>query len=163
MTEFIIRQERFIDFWIEAEPLAKAHRVEVNDGDRPHHPFKMNIRLIDMIERAGAFRVFAARIDGRLAGYITWSITPDVESDGVMLADQGGWYVAPWVQETSEGRRLQVGKQLIKYSIDKMKLYGIDILHFHHQLNGRGKNAGAMFRRMGAVIHQHRYTLWIGS
>lgn len=141
-------------WWADAEPLAVQHSLEVNAGERHGHPFKVNVSMIRDMERTGTFRVLTARINGQLVGYLTWTFTPDVESEGVLLADQGAWYVAP------EARG--VGRKMLDFSIEELQAAGIHSLQLHHQLNGRSARVGTLFKRMGAIEHQHRYTLWIG-
>jgi hypothetical protein len=147
--------ETLTSWWADAEPLAVAHYAEVNAGDRHGHPFKLDLPLLLDAERRGAFRVISARVNGELKGYITWSFIPDTESAGIVIADQGAWYVDP----SSPG----LGRKLLDRSIAMLRDLGIQSVELHHQLNGRGAKLGSLFRRMGAIEHQHRYSLWIGG
>lgn len=153
-----ISREPFLDFWADAAPLAETHYQEVNAGSRLHHPFLFDTELVAKLETLGSFRVYAARVNGVLAAYCTWSISPDVESRGVTLADQGGWYVSP----NPTFKRLHLGRRVLEHSIADLKISGVHSLQFHHQLNGRGSKAGSLLKRLGAEPLQHRYAMWIG-
>lgn len=147
--------EAFVPFWAEAEPMATQHSREVNAGERHGHPFKLDVELLRQSERAGAFRVISARINGTLVGYCTWSFMPDPESAGVSIADQGAWYVDPG--------HPGVGRKLLTRSIAMLRELGIQSVQLHHQIHGRGAKLGNLFKRLGAIEHQHRYTLWVGE
>jgi hypothetical protein len=142
--------------WPECEALALVHAEEANDGARHGRPFKVNTKLLQEMENAGQFLCVGARINGKLVGYLTWSFIPDIESEGVTIADQGAWFVTPdapgWI-----------GPRMLKQSIAAFKAMGVQVVELHHQLNGRGARLGTLFKRMGAIELQHRYSLWIGD
>jgi|KBSMisStaDraftv2_1062788.scaffolds.fasta_scaffold00169_23 hypothetical protein len=147
--------EPFDSAWADAEPLALAHSREVNNGERKGHPFKLDVELLRQMEQMGRFLVMTARLNGKLVGYLSWTLTEDAESAGVMIADQGAWYV----DTATPG----FGKKMLDKSIVDLKRLGIHSIQFHHQLHGRGAKLGALFTRLGAVELQHRYGLWIGG
>jgi hypothetical protein len=143
----------------ESEGLAAEHYVEANAGWREHHPLRVNVALAVQLERAAGFRTYGARINGRLVGYLTWSISPDIESDGVLMADQGAFYVS----QDQSLRKFQIGWKLLRHSEDDLKAIGVHSLQFHHPVHGRGARAGVMLRRLGATPNQNRYVKWIGA
>lgn len=143
----------------EAAAMGAGHSVEVNGGALRGHPYKPNIPLMLQHEQAGSLRFMGARLNGRLVGYMIWTFVPDVESEGVMYADQGPWFVA----DEPAIRKLQIGRKMLNRALDDLSKAGIQSAQLHHQVHGRGAKLGALFVSMGAVEHQHRYMLWIGD
>ena len=150
-----IEWEPVMSWWPDAQELLANHSVEVNAGVRHGHPYKMNITLLQSMEQIGTLRIMTARVNGTLKGYCTWTFLDDVESEGVLVADQGAWYISP----DAPG----LGRKILDKSIAEVKALGIQSVQLHHQLNGRGARLGKMFQRMGAIELQHRYSLWIGD
>ena len=147
--------EPFQHFWAEAKPLAEAHSLEVDSGIEPRRPFKVWERGFRLAQDAGALRVFALRQHGKLVGYFTWQISLDMESEGLVIAQQGAWYVAPghpW------GYR-----KLWRESIAALRVMGVKHIFPHHRTQGRGDRLGLFFKREGAKEIQHTYSLWIGE
>lgn len=134
----------------EGQALMSAHLSESDSSE--HHPLKMNVPLLTELEKQGLFRVMTARVDGRLVGYITWSLVPDAESEGIVIADQGAWYCEP---------DQPLGRKLLNQSFKELKAMGVQSVHLHHPENGRGAKLGALFKRLGAVPNQRRYSLWL--
>jgi len=134
----------------EALPLMQAHLQESDSSE--HHPLKPNVTLLSELEKQGMFRVMTARVNGKLVGYLTWTISPDAESEGVILADQGAWYCDP---------EHPIGRKLLDHSLKELKAAGIHSVHLHHPPSGRGQKLGSLFKRMGAVPNQTRYSLWL--
>lgn len=155
-AEPTIREETWTDVAAEAVALAEAHFKEVDEGVEPRRPFKLNMTLMGQIFDAGALSITAARdVAGSLIGYCTWIITPDVESEGLIIAQHGPWYVRPDFPG--------VGANLLKASIEAIRKRGVHICYPHHRLQGRGARLGTLYRRLGAVEIQHTYSLWIGE
>src|ERR1700744_645537 len=83
------------DLWAEMKPHAEAHFEEVDGGVEPRRKFKLDEPLMQAIADAGSLKTVIARCEGKLVGYYTWNIQPDVESAGLLIAQQGAWYVDP--------------------------------------------------------------------
>lgn len=149
--------ENFADISEEVTQFACAAYMEVNPCGKPGHPYRLNVPLLVHMETSGNWRIMCARVNNRLAGYITWSFVPDAESEGVIIADQGAWFVA------DEFANLHLGRRMLERSIADLKQAGVHSVQLHHPVNGRGAKLGTMFRRMGAIENQHRYSLWIGD
>jgi hypothetical protein len=139
--------------------MGAQHSLEVNGGVADGHPFKLNVPLLLQQEQAGVFKFMGARVNGELVGYLMWTFYPDPESEGVMIADQGPWFVI----DDPRLRRLHLGKKMLDRGISDALKAGFHNFDLHHQINGRGANLGAMFTRMGATEYQRRYRLRIGG
>lgn len=156
MPELRIAVEPWSDaFWQEAKPLAEAHFLEVDGGVEPKRRFKLDCRLMQALHDADALKIVSARRGDRLVGYFSWQITPDVESEGLMIAQQGAWYVAP-------GCGL-VAAKMFDASVRALKACGVQCIFPHHRVQGRGANIGRFFQRRGAREIQRTYSLWIGD
>lgn len=135
--------------------LASDHFQEVDGGVEDRRVFKLDRKLMSMLDASGAFLLLTARDDGRLIGYITWNITPDVESEGLTIAQQGAWYTLPG--------NAGAGARLFDHSLELLKLRGVDCAYPHHRAQGRGSDLSAFFKRRGAKETQRTYSLWIGE
>lgn len=147
--------EPFRSMWTDGRKLAEEHFIEVDEDVEPRRPFKLNETLMDKLEAVGCLKIMTARVDGVLAGYCTWQIAPDVESEGLIAAFQGAWFVAP--------RWKGLGDDLFRFSKNELKKLGVHIMFPHHRLQGRGAELGQYFRRQGAKEIQHTFSLWIGD
>ena len=135
--------------------LAADHFQEVDGGVEDGRPFNLDRKLMAMLDASGAFLLVTARKDGALIGYITWNIVPDVESAGLVIALQGAWYVVPG--------QFGAGARLFDQSLATLKSRGVHCAYPHHRLQGRGAELGKFFRRRGAKLTQHTYSLWLGE
>lgn len=142
-------------FWSDAEALATAHFEEVDGGVEPKRPFKLDTGFMQRLYDGGVLKLFTARIDGRLVGYYTWNVTSDVESQGLLIAQQGAWYVAP-------GHPRIAGK-MFDTAVSELRAIGVQCIFPHHRAQGRGAAIGRFFQRRGAKKIQDTYSLWIGD
>lgn len=150
--------ESFRSIWADGQQMGWQHYLESNGGERPGHPFSPNVEGICQIESAGVFCGLSARVNGVLMGYISWSLVPDMESIGVLMADQGAWFVSP--EAPSE---LRLGRRLLDASIAFLRTRGIHELQLHAPVAGRGSRLAGLFARLGARPTQSRWALWIGD
>jgi len=56
-----------------------------------------------------------------------------------------------------------VGHKMFKASIKMLKKLGVQYVFPHHRLQGRGKDIGHYFNKLGAKPIQLSYFLWIGE
>lgn len=140
--------------WDEVRDLAEAHNHEVDDGVEPRRPFRLDRRLMAMMRDSGSLVIVIARQAGRPVGYFTWSVEPDVESEGLVIAQQGAWYVAPG--------HPRAAYLMFHESVAALKALGVQCIFPHHRTQGRGRALGRFFARLGAKEIQHTYSLWIG-
>jgi hypothetical protein len=156
MPEYSVGLEPWSDgLWAEMKPHAEAHFREVDGGVEPNRPFKLDERLMGVIAQAGSLKVVIARKAGFLVGYFTWNLMLDIESEGLLIAQQGAWYVAPG--------HPRVAVEMFDASVAAFKALGVKCLFPHHRTQGRGAQIGKFFKRRGAKHIQQTYSLWIGG
>lgn len=142
-------------FWAEMKPHAERHFQEVDGGVEPRRPFKFNTATVQALYDLGVLKLIAARHKGELIGYFTWNISPDIESEGLLIAQQGAWYVAPG--------HPRIAHEMFRVSVEALKAAGVECIFPHHRTQGRGSNIGRFFMRHGAKDIQRTYCLWIGD
>jgi hypothetical protein len=151
VSPVVIAEESGEAFWPDGDPLARAHFSEV-EGElarvRPYHPA---VELLKQMNTRNIFRIITARRDGELIGYYTWTVMPDVESAGLLVAYQGAWYVKPGYP--------RVAYQMFNRSMELLKASGVKGLYPHHRVLGRGRGLGKFFKRRGAVPTKCEYYL----
>lgn len=152
-----LNEEPWDSFWPEADALAREHFAEVDGGVELHRPYKPDAARMRALSLMGLMRIYTARLDGKLVGYLTWMIMPDIESEGLVIAKQGAWFV------TSKIKSQNIGYRLFERSIAELRLLGVQLMFPHHRLQGRGNGLGKFFRSFGAKEIQHEYSLWIGD
>ena len=144
-------------FWLEAEPLARAHFYEVDNGVDDRRTFGPKAEVMADMHQRGIMRVIGARLDGKLVGYCTWNVLPDIESWGTPMAMQGAWYADP------KAKAFAVGHRMFKASTELLKKLGVQYVFPHHRLQGRGEAIGHYFEKLGGKPIQLSYFLWIGE
>jgi hypothetical protein len=149
----VIAWETWASAWPEGEALAKAHFSEVEGVLAEKRPCKIDEQAMIDAEKAGVLRVAGARVGGRLVGYCSWSLMPDIESKGLIVANQGAIYVDP--------RFAGLGYRMLTFSLPGLKMAGADYALMHHRMLGRGARLGVWFRRLKAVLIKHEYYLWL--
>lgn len=151
----VVTEEPWDDFWPEADALARKHFEEVDGGVESRRVYAPDAAKMRALNALGVLRVFSARRGGRLVGYFTWQIMPDIESSGLLIAQQGAWYA-----ELGEAR---VGFKLFEFSLAALRALGVQMIFPHHRTQGRGAELGRFFKRWGAKHIQNTYSLWIGE
>lgn len=156
MPQVTVELESWDQFWPEAVPLVRCHFTEVESGVEPRRRNELDTEMMAALSRHGALKLFSARnVAGELIGYLTWTLTPDVESRGLLIAMQGGWYVLPG--------HPRAAVQLFETSLEVLRGLGVRCVYLHHRTQGRGDALGKFFRRRGGKLIQHTYSLWIGD
>jgi hypothetical protein len=117
--------------------------------------FKLDLAIMRACAEHGVLKVLIARLGAGMVGYLTWNVSRDVEAEGELIAQQGGWYVAPG--------HPRAAVRLFDASLALLKAEGVDRVFPHHRVNGRGAHIGRFFQRRGAVLIQHTYSLRIGG
>lgn len=143
-----------LDLWAELRPLAESHFEEVDGDVEPNRRFDIDADLMQLIQDAGVLRLVTARQDGKLAGYFTWNVQPDVESKGLIVGMMGAWYVSPG--------HPRAAFDLFSASREILRAAGVQCIFPHHRVQGRGANLGRFFEHQGAKLIQKTYSLWIG-
>jgi hypothetical protein len=149
----VIGPEPWDSVWPEVDALFAEHFAEVDGGDEPDRPYRLDEPTMRQANAIGQLRIVTARVDGALAGYCMWQISKDVESAGATFAEHGPWFVRP------QFAALMLGPKLFDASLDDLHSLGVRMAYPHHRLRGRGAKLGAFFRRRGAIEIQHTYSL----
>lgn len=142
-------------FWRDAESLARAHFEEVDGGVAPKRQLALDVDLMTALADAGALKIITARKAGEMVGYYTWNVTSDVESMGLLIAQQGAWYVSPG--------HAGAAVRMFDLAVQALRDLGVSCIYPHHRTQGRGANIGRFFQRRGAKEIQRTYSLWIGD
>lgn len=137
--------------WADARALAEAHFEEVDGGVEANRPFNLDQAFMLRLAEGGVLKVIVARRDGRLVGYYTWNVSFDVESQGLLIAQQGAWYVEPG--------HPRLAFRMFRKARAELKALGVKIIFPHHRTQGRGAGLGKFFKREGAKEIQHTYSL----
>ena len=151
----IVAVEPFGSIWPECLSLAEAHWHEVEVGMDPRRKLDLDYELMSQLSLAGALLVVSARCAGALVGYFTWTVSRDPESRGLVIAQQGAWYVSPghW----------GLARRMLDRSIAELQFAGVQCIYPHHRLVGRGQALSREFLRRGAQAEKQVYSLWIGT
>jgi GNAT superfamily N-acetyltransferase len=155
-----IQVERWATIANEVGELASAHFSEVEGPLEAKRPFKLNFKMMQMLDSVGVLRVVTSRVDGRLVGYCSWNVNDDIESEGLLIALQGALYVDP------SASRYGLGPKMVKWSITYLRRLGVKCLFIHHRNRGRGKRLDQWFtspRGLNAIPIKSEYFLWIGD
>ena len=155
MRDVAIAWETWASVWPEGDALARAHFGEVEGNLAEKRPYEVDERLMAEAEKYGVLRVVGARVAGRLVGYCTWSLMPDPESKGLVMANQGAIYVDP--------RFAGLGYKMVAFSLPGLKILGADYALMHHRMLGRGARLWVWFKRLRAILIKHEYYLWLGD
>jgi len=153
----VIGPESWDSVWPEIDAVFAEHFSEVEGDLASNRPYKLDEPAMRAMNATGQLRIFTARVDGALAGYCMWSVTKDVESAGMLIAQHGPWFVR------EAFKHLWLGPKLFDASIADLRAIGVKNAFPHHRLQGRGAKLGAFFKRRGAVKMQETYSMWLGA
>lgn len=153
----VIRLEAWDTLYPEILALFEEHFEEVDGGVERRRRCLPDVARMRAMNFMGVMPIISARQDGVLVGYSTWTIFPDVESMGLIIAQQGAWFV------TKKIRPGNLGFRLFEMGIAQLKVMGVQNVYLHHRLQGRGIRLGKFFESYGAKEIQHTYSLWIGE
>lgn len=116
--------ERWSDLWPDCRKMMLLHRRELKQD---HFPLDLDHARIEALEQQGGLLCLAARkSSGELVGYAIWYLMPSLESKGILLAEQGPWYV------TAEHRKDGVGLELRRRSWEILRRRGVKQVMSHH-------------------------------
>lgn len=150
-----IQQESWAKLWQDAAPLAALHYDEVDGGVEPRRQLRVDTEQMTLADLSGHLKIWTARQNGELLGYILWTVGYDPESKGLLMAEMGPWFVLEGWAGT--------GAKLFDQSLVGLKALGVRCCYPHHRLQGRGTRLGHFFAARGATEIKHTYSLWIGD
>ena len=152
-----VAEEDWSDCRDECEALGARHHAEasVEAGvGKMDGMFGLDHKAL--MELGRGLRCFTSRVNSRLAGYCLWTHERNVEAVGTSAMVQGPFYVVP------ELPGLGLGKRMMTEARRTFANEGIGFLRLHHTTAGRGRRAGSLYRRMGAIETKIEYTLPVG-
>lgn len=153
----VVGPEPWNAIWPEIDPIFAEHFGEVEGDLAAQRPYKLDEPAMRDAYQRGQLRITTARVGGELAGYCMWSVTPDVESLGTLIAQHGPWFVK------KQFANLLLGPKLFDASVEDLRSIGVKVAFPHHRLQGRGAKLGTFFRRRGAVETQRTYMMPLGE
>lgn len=154
MSRPAVALERLRDNLEGFQKLTPRHFEEVDGGVDSRRPFDPDWEMMLKLEDLGMFLFFSAKQGDELIGYLTWTIVPDLESRGLMVGNQGAWFVLPGFP--------RVAHRLFGLSVITLQDRGVAYLLPHHRTQGRGEAIGGYFKFWGAKLIQQTHFLWIG-
>ena len=141
------RQEFLDDVRGEVEALIQDHYDEVYPV-RDVFDWDMDWDSYEKLEEHGLLRIFTARDDGKLVGYIWILITPNLHSKGSVLACDDGLFVA------KDYRGKSVAKDLIQFAEMCLKEDGLKVFHI---VGTTEKPIDALMQRMGYTAIETKF------
>ncbi len=150
-----ICQARWDDIWPECKMLMLDHRAEVGQEDsraklNPDH------QAIRRLESLGGVFILSARSRSTLIGYAIWFLTSSIETTGLLVAQQGPWFVVEAMR--SRGTGMMLWREAMKH----FREIGVGLLLGHQPPTGPGSEATAkLFSRLGGKIEQTVWSIWL--
>ena len=108
----------------------------------PRRVFGLDLQVLAQMDAMGVLKIWTARRNARLVGYISWVLQFDLESFGTLIAEQGSWYAEP--------EAWGAGWKLMVHSIQELRQLGVRHAYLHQRTLGRSAGAGRWFERLGA-------------
>jgi GNAT superfamily N-acetyltransferase len=135
------KQEFLLDVKDEVVLLIQDHFDEVYPA-RKVFELDMDWDLYSQLENLGLLKIFTARDDGSLVGYLFVVLSPNLHSKGSMLACDDGLYVA------KSHRGKSVAKDLVCFTEHCLKEDGVKVFHI---VGTTEKPIDSLVKRMGYV------------
>jgi GNAT superfamily N-acetyltransferase len=104
-------KEKAKGFIEEMLPLGKAH----HDEAFPNEVFDPDVQVLGMAWQSGSMKIITARDEGRLVGYIVWSIGPDIFNKSISAT-----CLALYLEKEARGK----GKEMLEFSVQIMLALG---------------------------------------
>lgn len=148
--------ERFAAVVHEALPLLKKNWEETGDGGE----FDPNFDQYFAMDRAGAIRIFTARRNGFLIGYLSLFVVPELHCKRNVTAISDIFWVDPLEREGWTGYNLfkRCEEGLINMGVTR-----IDLMPKLDFKNDNGHSVASIMKRLGYTPHEIRYIKKIGT
>lgn len=152
----VIQPETWAQLWPDAKPLAELHYDEVDGGVEPRRIMSVDTEQLAMACQLGSLKIWSARRNGQLLGYILWTVCFDPECKGLLIAVMGPWFVLP-------GGPHGLGARIFDESLQGLRALGVLCCFPHHRNQGRGAHLSRFFAARGAKPIKTEYSLWLGA
>lgn len=145
----VYRLESLSDhLWDELTPLLREHWGEVEtERDFPPDPDR---DLFGKIEACGMLKVYTARVDARLVGYIAFFLSNSLHSREVLIAKDDALFVH------KAYRTQRVGSELILFAVDHLRQLGARMVYITSK-HRAGANIGPLLWRLGFTHDEDVY------
>lgn len=139
--------------WAELEPLLFRHYLAISAWkDVPLEPDRAKY---DLLERAGVLRIFTARQQGCLIGYVAFLVDAHLHYRRLTVASQDVLWIEP------EHRHGALGSELMDFAERVLEVDGVHVILQHSKV---AHPIGGFLRRLGYeamdTIYAKRITPW---
>lgn len=109
----------------ELMPLVQAHASEISYGITRDDPLDVDIDTYSALYDLGRFRLFTARCDGKLIGYLGFVLSRSLDRRYMVQALECGFFLSP------EYRRGRTALRLMAMAEHELKTLGCDVVFYH--------------------------------
>lgn len=146
----ITLQTEDFDAWErDGAKLFAEHCVAV--GEAPEDWRKKNIPLMRKLYELGLMQIMTGRCNGRMFGYLMTIISPSLESEGLITAQNTTFYAGPEFPG--------LGIKLQRAAVKALAERGVGEVKLQAGVRGSGERVEALFKRMGAEYGGKVYRL----
>ncbi len=136
--------------WDELEPLLHDHWDEVEtERDFPPDPDR---DLFAKIEAVGMLKVYTARVDERLVGYIAFFLSNSLHSRGVLVAKDDAMFVH------KDYRTRRLGSDMVMFAVQHLRSLGARMVYITSK-HRAGANIGPLLWRLGFMHDEDVYAM----
>jgi len=102
------------------------YEIEHRSPVLAHLPVDIDWPRLLAQEAAGVYRVWSARVEGTLAGFVAFYVEPHPYYRTVLFAVDGGYFLAPAFR--NKGR---IGWKMISSAVDALRREGVQVAMIH--------------------------------
>lgn len=137
MSKIQITEEKGNDIKTELYPLLEKHWNEI--AQFKDFPLAPNWKLYDVLENQGLYKMFTARCEGKLIGYVSYTLQGHHHYATTLHAMDDVLFVDP------EYRTGRLGLELIKFAEQELRKYGAKVIYHHTKA---AHNIGKLFEHL---------------
>jgi GNAT superfamily N-acetyltransferase len=131
--------EPFAQFYPDAQKAFASHLAAT---DQRPDPSMKNIDLLQRLDDVGALQCVAARLNGRVFGYLMTVIGPSTDGADIL----SGIHIPFYADPAFPG----LGMRLQRFARDALKERGVTEIFMRAGTRGSGPRLGTLYRRLGA-------------
>lgn len=142
-----IKEELVVNIHEELNAIVHDHlAVTIAAADVP--PMDFDWPIYCALQSNGMLKLYTARDDGELAGFVMYQVAPHLHHRGVLSASCDTFAVLP----THQG--MGVGRALLKFAEPKLKEFGAQIITHHYRVSYKVK---PLFPKLGHKLIEYIY------
>jgi hypothetical protein len=146
------QEEKFADAWPEFKSLAEAHWHET-EAYRHGQPFNVDVKRYEYFNSIGFYRLYTARVDGKLVGDAGMYVTPSMHTQ-VVIATEDTWFLLP---EYRKGRNALRFHRFVEEELKKLGVVEIN------QTAKLSNGAGRILEYLGYEFVAKQYSKHLGE